>query len=64
MKLLPPLALSTIALSASLVLAACSETESAVTMQMISADGTGESIGTVSLKDSAAGLVLTPTSRA
>lgn len=55
-----PLLVSTLALSGALLLAACGDKEQKVTINLISAEGIGEAIGTISLKDSSAGLVLTP----
>jgi len=55
-----PLLVSALALSAALLLAGCKDKEAKVTINLISAEGTGESIGTVTLQDSEAGLILTP----
>ena len=54
------LIISALFLSTALALTACKKSEEKVTINVITPAGIGESIGTVTLTDSDAGLVLTP----
>jgi len=55
-----PLLVSALALSGALLLTGCKDKQEKVTINLISSEGTGEAIGTVTLQEGEAGLVFTP----
>jgi Cu-Zn family superoxide dismutase len=60
MKRQQPFFVAVLALSTALIVAGCGKKEEKVTIKLITPDGVGDSIGTVTLTDSEGGLVLTP----